>query len=132
MYFLDVLFYYTQLQYNLLLKRVSPSNQPSIILGAIIAFPIALALRVIYIELYCVPPPPWIFILVCFGCILLMLKIYEWNDRKKLVLSEKPLFYNQRKTSIFITIFIEIISLASLFLGGPIGKLLLEQCGWGG
>lgn len=130
MFFLDVMFYYSQLQYNLLLKKVSPSNQPSIILGAIIGFPLVLLLRVFHIELYCLPPSPLIFILVCFGCIFLMLKLYEWNDRKKKVLREKPLFFGKKKLSIFLAIVIELISLASLFLGGPIGKYLLEKCGW--
>ena len=87
--FLDVMFYYTQLQYNLLLKNISPSNQPAIILGAIIGFPLALLIDSIYVQLYCSPPPAWIFISVCFGCIFLMLKIYEWNNRK-----ENQSFYN--------------------------------------
>ncbi len=130
MFFLDVMFYYTQLQYNLLLKKVSPSNQPSIILGAIIGFPLALFARISYINLFCSPPPAWIFISVCFGCIFLMLKIYEWNNRKKEVIKKKPIFFENKKISLFITIFIELISLATLFLGGPIGKYLLEQCGW--
>jgi|SRR5699024_1483198 len=128
--FLDVMFYYTQIQYNLLLKNISPSNQPAIILGAIIGFPLALLIDSIYIHLYCAPPPAWIFISVCFACIFLMLKIYEWNNRKEKVIKKKPMFFNSKKTSLFITITIELISLASLFLGGPIGKYLLEQCGW--
>lgn|SRR5690554_1402320 len=130
MYILDVIFYYTHLQYNLLLKNVAPSSQPSIILGAIIGFPLALLIDSIYIYLFCSPPTPWIFISLCLGCMFLMLKIYEWNDRKKKVLAIKPMFFNKKKLSIVITIFIEIISLSSLFLGGPIGKSLLEQCGW--
>ena len=128
--FLDVMFYYTQLQYNLLLKNISPSNQPAIILGAIIGFPLALLIDSIYIHLYCSPPPAWIFISVCFACIFLMLKIYEWNNRKEIVIKKKPMFFNKKKISLFITVTIELISLASLFLVGPIGKYLLEQCGW--
>ncbi len=128
--FLDVMFYYTQLQYNLLLKNISPSNQPAIILGAIIGFPLALLIDSIYVQLYCSPPPAWIFISVCFGCIFLMLKIYEWNNRKEKVVKKKPMFFNSKKISLFITITIELISLTALFLGGPIGKYLLEQCGW--
>lgn len=128
--FLDVMFYYTQLQYNLLLKNISPSNQPAIILGAIIGFPLALLIDSIYIHLFCSPPPAWIFISVCFACIFLMLKVYEWNNRKEKVIKKKPTFFNKKKISLFIAITIELISLASLFLGGPIGKNLLEQCGW--
>ena len=129
-YFLDVMFYYIQLQYNVLLKNISPSNQPSIILGALIGFPFALTTRILYIHLYCSPPPPWIFIFICFGCIFLMLKIYEWNNRKEKVIKSKPMFYNSKKISLFITVIIELISFATLFLGGPIGKHMLEQCGW--
>ncbi|NCQ15962.1 MAG: hypothetical protein GW794_14025 [Flavobacteriales bacterium] len=129
-FFLDVMFYYTQLQYNMLLKNVSPSNQPAIILSFFIAFPLALIIDITYIKLFCSPPPTWIFISVCFGCIFLMLKIYEWNERKKEVIRKKPMFFKNKKISIFISIFIEIISLATLFLGGPIGKFFLEQCGW--
>lgn len=128
--FLDVMFYYTQLQYNLLLKNISPSNQPAIILGAIIGFPLALLIDFIYISLYCSPPPPWILISVCFACIFLMLKIYEWNNRKEKVIKKTPMFFNNKKISLFITVTIELISLTSLFLGGPIGKYLLEECGW--
>lgn len=128
--FLDTMFCYTQLQYDLFLKNISPSNQPSIILGVIIGFPLALIARVLYIYLYCSPPPPWISISICFGCILSMLKIYEWNNRKEKVIKKKPMFYNSKKISLFIAILIQLISFTALFLGGPIGKSMLERCGW--
>jgi len=130
MFFLDVMYYYVHLLYETLLKKVSPPNQPAIILSSFIAFPLALLLRIFYIELYCTPPPPWIFIFVCFGCIFLMLKIYEWNNRKEKVIKKKPMFFNSKKTTFFIMVTIQLISLATLFLGGPVGKYLLKQCGW--
>jgi hypothetical protein len=40
------------------------------------------------------------------------------------------MFFNKCKTSIGFTILIEIISLVFLFIGGPVGKFLLEKCGW--
>jgi|SRR5690554_1846483 len=130
LFFLDVMFYYTQLKYNLFLKNISPSNQPAIITSSFIAFPLALIIDITYIELLCSPPPAWIFISVCFGCILLMLKIYEWDNRKKEVLKRPPIFFKSKKITLFVYVLINLTSLATLFLGGPIGKYLLKQCGW--
>lgn len=130
MFVLDVMYYYTQRLYNSLLKNISPSNQPAIILSSFIAFPLALLVDSIYIHIYCTPPPPWIFISVCFGFIILMLKIYEWDNRKDKILKKKPLFFESKKLTLFIYILINVLSLSALFMGGPIGKYLLEQCGW--
>lgn len=132
MFFLDVMYYYVHSFYEKLLKKVSPPNQPSIILSSFIAFPIALFIDFIYILLFCSPPPPWIFLSVCFGFIFLMLKIYEWNNRKVAVIKKKPMFFNSKKVTLFIMVAIQLISFATLLLGGPVGKYLLGQCGWVG
>lgn len=129
---LDVMYYYTQIQYNLLLKNVSPSIQPSIILGTFISFPISLLIDSAYIYFFCSLPSPWIFISVCFVVIIIMLGIYEVYNRKERVIKRKPIFFNNKKLTLIITITIELISLASLFLGGPVGKYLLKHCGWSG
>lgn len=132
MFFLDVMYYYAYLQHKVFLKNISSSDQPLMILGLFLSFPLILLTRVIYIKLFCLPPPAWIFISFCFGCILLMFKIYKWNGRQKDILVKKPFFLDHKKISVFISILFEIISLATFFLGGPIGKNLLEQCGWFG
>lgn len=132
MFFLDVMYYYVHGFYEKLLKKVSPPNQPAIILSSFIAFPVALFIDSIYILLFCSLPSPWIFISVCFGSIFLMLKIYEGNNRKEKVIKRKPRFFNNKKLTLIITITIELVSLSTLFLNGPIGKYLLKQCGWYG
>ena len=130
MFFLDGMYYYTHILYEALLRKVSPPNQPSIILGTIVGFPLAFIIDIFYITFFCTIPSPWIFISVCFCCIFLMLKIYEKNNRKEKVIKKKPMFFKSKKISLFITIIIDLISLATLFLGGPVGKYLLERCGW--
>jgi|SRR5690625_697168 len=130
MFFLDVMYYYAYLQHKIFLKNISSSDQPLIILGALLSFPLILLIRVLYIKFFCLPPSAWVFIAICFGCIFLMFKIYKWNGREKDILIKKPFFFNHKKSSISISVLFEIISLTTLFLGGPIGKYLLEQCGW--
>lgn len=129
MLFLDVMYYYVHLLYETLLNKVSPPNQPAIILSSFIAFPLALLVDSIYIYLFCSLPSPWVFISVCFGCMFLMLKIYEWSKRKEKVIKKKPMFFNSKKATFFIMITIQLISLVTLFLGGPVGKYFLKLCG---
>lgn len=126
--FLDVMYYYTHVQYEKLLKNLAPSNQASFILGIIIGFPSALIGRILYIQLFCLPSPPYVFWIICALCILFILNIYEWNNRKEVVIKEKPCFFNNAKITLFLAISIDIIAIISLFLGGFVGRTLLEKC----
>lgn len=127
-FFLDVIYYYTQLFYKTILKEVSPSIQPSLILGGIIGVPLGFVVDTTYIYVFCQVPNPWLFISSCLGSMVLMYYIYEFKDRKKKVIEAKPRFFKSEKISLFVTILIDLIAILFLFLNGILGKYLLESC----
>lgn len=128
LYFFDVLYHYFYIQHKKYLSKISPHNQAAVMLGTITGFNLLYFIDAFYTLLFCSPSPPWIFISICFICIFLMLFIYEWKGRKNKVVKEKPLFFNNYRLTVAIAIVIDIIGLSKLFLGGPLGRYLLQLC----
>lgn len=127
-FLLDKLYYYSYLFFKTFLVRVSPSIQPSLILGAIIGLPLAFIVDNVYIILKCRASSPWWFISICLGSMFLSLIIYEVNNRKEIVITNEPKFSQSPKMNLFIMILIDIFALTCFFLNAPVGKYLLKFC----
>ncbi len=127
-FLLDKLYYYSHLFFKTFLVRVSPSIQPSLILGATIGLPLAFIVDNAYIFLKCQASSPWWFISICLGSMFLSLIIYEVNNRKEIVIMNEPKFSQNRKMNLFIMILIDIFALTCFFLNAPVGKYLLKLC----
>lgn len=132
MFFLDVMYYSCHVFYSTLLVRVSPSIQPSIMLGALIGYPMAAFIDCLYIYIMCNVPSFWLFFLVGLSGIVLTLFIYEAKNRKNKIIKNKPRFFRNKKLNLLIKTTIVIIGLIIFFIGGFVGKYLLKQCGWYG
>lgn len=132
MFILDVIYYNCYLFYKALLTQVSPSIQPSLILGAIIGYPLAVLFNNLYIYIFCEVPSAWLFFLSGLSIMVLMFGIFEIKNRKEKVIKKKPRFFNDKSLNAIIMIFIVVFAVAFFYLGGPLGKYLLEQCGWSG
>ena len=127
-FFLDVMYYYSHLFYKKLLNQISPSIQPSIILGGIVGIPLGFLVDTVYIYLSCKAPNPWLFISSCLGCMIFMLYFYEYKDRKSKVIKNEPRFFKSKRINLFLTIFIDFVVILLLFLNGIVGKYLLNSC----
>ncbi|SDX56391.1 hypothetical protein SAMN05216556_1483 [Aequorivita viscosa] len=128
MLFLDVMYYGCHLFYKNLLTKVSPSIQPSIMLGALFGYPMAAIVDCLYIYIACEVPNFWLFFVVGLSGILLMFHLYEVKNRKKRIIKDRPRFFSNKRLNLFTIIFIVIIALSILFIGGPVGKYLLRLC----
>lgn len=128
MFFLDRMYYACYFFYITFLTRISPSIQPSIMLGAIIGYPLAVFVDCFYIYIMCEVPNFWLFFLTGLSGIVLMLFIYDVKNRKKKVIEDKPRFFYNKGLNLFVNFFIVIIALFIFFIGGPLGKYLLKTC----
>lgn len=128
LFFLDVLYYHCHLLYKSLLNQVSPSIQPSLMLGALVGYPLAAFFDNLYIYTFCEVPSAWFFFMCGLSIMFLIFSIYEVKDRKKKVIKNTPNFFRSKTLNLATIVIIVTIAIFFFYMGGPLGKNLLEQC----
>ena len=128
MHLLKVLYY----NYYLVYKKVIRDPEPYVATVLALSFSQSLLFNgigdIIALKISCYQIPVWAqFSLVILLIVINHFLIYPIGQAKEII-KLKPIFFNNKKLSIIITILFFLITTSWLFWGPIYGKYLLTQC----
>ena len=113
LFFLDVLYYHCHLLYKSILNQVSPSIQPSLMLGALVGYPLAAFFDTLYIYSCCELPSVWLFFMIGLTTMFLIFSMYEVKNRKEKVIKKTPNFFKNKTLNLATIVIIVTIAFFS-------------------
>lgn len=126
---LKVLYYYYYLFYSKVLIQPESHFVTILVLSAMESFLINYLIDFLSVHLFCaIPSEIWYKLLVVGTLLIINFIYYEQNGKGKVIVKEKPKFFNDHRLSIVIVLVITLFIISLLFWAADYKMAVLNKC----